>query len=134
MKRKGFLMLSLAFTVLFICILATASLGNISFINNAKAEQMRETCNIIDRSLEAWSKSHQAVKEDSIRYQADGKVSYEKRRVYPATLQELKDTGYISREIDSNVYRYSTRNGGLEYHLEVELPNGKKYVSPESKY
>lgn len=133
-KRRGYLSIAVALVVVFIGILAGSVLFNVSIIHNVKADQLRAECSMIDRSLEMWSKSHRAIKKETIQYPADGRVSYEKKRVYPASLEELKELGYVWRGMDGSIFRYSTEGSDTGYHLEVDLPMGVTYVSPGSTY
>lgn len=134
MKRRGYLSITVALVVVFIGMLAGSALWNVSIIHNAKADELRAECSAIDRSLEIWSKSHRAIKEETIRYQEDGHVYYEKERVYPASLEELRELGYVWRGMDGSSFRYNTQGNETGYHLEVELPMGATYVSPGSSY
>lgn len=134
MRRRGFLTLSVALAVVFITIMVGSSIWNVSIFRNAKADILRTECAMIERSLEMWSKSHRAIKEETIRYQEDGRVYYEKKRVYPTSLQELKDIDYVARGMDHSIFRYTTRDNCTGYHLEVDLPTGEIYVSQGSTF
>lgn len=122
---------------LFILAMLSVSLINTSFIKNAEIDSLKFQCDTIDRALAQWSDYHQGIDKDTLLYDQDkDRIKYNKVRLYPETLSELKETsvgqGYFSEVIDLSKFRYSTEkseNGSMTYRLEVELPDGNTYVS-----
>lgn len=140
MKGHGFLTFDVAISLLLVLILYLGISGTSAQIKSYKAADLQSRCDVIDRSLEYWSKFHRGVDEGSIVYTDKG-VKYKKTRIYPKTLTELKqlqDVGYLSKDFfkegDMGQFRYSTRDDATAYHLEVSLPTGGVYVSPRSSY
>lgn len=136
MKKKGYIAFSMLLVYVFLLMAFSAGIygGNL-FVSNMKVENLVTQCNVIDTSLEVWSKSHTAVDVASVTYENE-KTHFNKKRLYPEDLTELgiiQNMGYFSRStIDLSQFKYSTLDDGTSYVLEVTLPNGAVFQSPGS--
>lgn len=139
MKKRGILLYQLVLVLLITLIVfgIGVTTGN-NVMKNVRTDNLRSQCNIIDRSLEAYAKSHRGVTTTSVTYNSEGKVSYTQNRQYPENLTELgeiQDKGYFSTSIDLTKFTYSmaqVSDGTMVYKLEVHLPDGTVYTSPGS--
>lgn len=136
MKKDGFIILGTLIQVLLILILFGAGITvGTRAVQNFTTYDLKSQCDILDRSLEMWAKAHRGVEESSIKQNEEGKLFYNRQRLYPLNLSELgevQNMRYFSRTIDLQKFTYSTQDGGTKYKLEVVLPDGTVYKSPHS--
>lgn len=134
MKKEGSLLpITVIVVIVMSLLLASGGALTANFIKNMKTDALKTQCGAIDQALESWSKAHIAVKEDSITYTENGS-KYNKLRLYPANLQDLQTFGYLAKSINVSAFRYSTRDSGTSYRIEVTLPNKQIYKSPGSDF
>lgn len=135
MKREGFILFNYVIAMLVTLLITGGALtAGIHTIQNFKTYELISECDAIDHALEMWSKSHKGVKESSIVVQ-NGKITYQRLRLYPETLEELgkiQKMGYFAHSIDLKKFHYATQDGGTRYKLEVILHDGTVYTSKKS--
>lgn len=139
-KSKGYTVYSsIMYVALIIIMFAGGIIAGYQVIDNYKSDSLIRQCDILDRSLQIYSKMHKAVLLNSVNLDEDGKLNYYNTRIYPNTLDELgiiqDEQGYFAQEIDISKFTYSVtkdENGSMKYRLGVILPNGTFYTSPQS--
>lgn len=136
LKKKGFFFtLETLLTTFLVLLLFGAGIAAGTYaIQNYKTHELKSQCDVLDRALETWAKSHQGVDESSFE-EKDGKLIYSRQRLYPVDLDELEKVQsmkYFVQNIDLRNFSYSTQDGGVRYKLEVSLPDGSIYKSPRS--
>lgn len=139
-KIKGSTLYS---SIIYVAIMIALFSGGIAtgyhVMNNYKADALVRQCEVLDRSLQIYSKMHKAVLLNSVDIDENGKLKYYNTKIYPKNLEELgiiqDEQGYFSKDIDLSKFTYTvTRdaNGSMTYKLGVVLPNGKFYTSSHS--
>ena len=136
MKKQGFILFQ--FYIIAVVVLVVMSVGigtSIKMVANFQTNNLKTQCDVLDRSLEKWTKSHKVVNETSVYCEVNKGLIYERQRLYPVTLVELgevQNMGYFVNNIDLSQFTYYTLDGGTKYRLEVMLPDGSTYRSPQS--
>lgn len=114
-KRRGFFTYKIALVLIVLGIIFSAgSVANISLEKSIRSDEIKDEVIIIDNILKLWCRDHSGRYIDS--------------------LERLKTLELLKDELDITNYKYTTRNDNKEYHLEVDLPVGEKYISPGSNY
>lgn len=156
-KKQGYILsieVVVVLAMLFVVVFAGSKLGA-NFITAAHCDVYRKEANYIDKALNLYAYSHAGADTDTVYYNENSqKIVYNKTKRYPQTLAELgavrTDFGYFNRAIllitegesvtgayggDFGKFRYTVNtaaDGTMTYHLEVTLPDGTNYVSPQS--
>ena len=139
-KIHGYTLLS---TIIYVAMMIMMFSGGIAagyqVVNNYRADTLMRQCEILDRSLQLYSKMHKAVLVNSVTIDEENRLRYYHTRIYPHSLEELgviqDEQGYFSQDIDLSKFTYTVttnEDGSMRYRLGVTLPNGKFYTSPQS--
>lgn len=139
-KTYGYTLFSAVIYVAMMIIMFSGGIAaGYQVVSNYRADSLMRQCEILDRSLQIYSKMHKAVLMNSVTLDENNKLQYSHTRIYPDSLEELgivqDEQGYFSRDIDLSKFTYTvTKNasGSMTYKLGVTLPNGKFYTSPQS--
>ena len=154
LKKQGFVFsLEFALTLSFLIMIVGIGIQiTANFVLSAHCDIYRKEAAYIDKALERYAYHNTGVDTSSVQYdESTRRVTYDKTRIYPESLNELgaikNDYGYINRLVllategtsrtgayggDFGKFRYTTAtdsNGVMSYHLEVTLPDGQNYVS-----
>lgn len=114
-KRKGVAIIELVIYALLIGIVLGVIITSTGSINKSvESDELKERAVQIDMALAVWYQSH--------------------GNKYPDNLVMMQNINVLPPAMDLSRFTYSVRNSNKEYHLEVTLPVGGKYVSPNSKY
>lgn len=139
-KTYGYTLFSAVIYVAMMIIMFSGGIAaDYQVVNNYRADSLMRQCEILDRSLQIYSKMHKAVLMNSVTLDENNKLQYSHTRIYPDSLEELgivqDEQGYFSRDIDLSKFTHTVTknaNGSMTYKLGVTLPNGKFYTSPQS--
>ena len=143
MKLSGFITAYMLIGLIAFSVFLVETSSLYPMIQNMRTEKLMRECDALDTALLFYARAHRAIIPSTIRYKkkvdGDEYLYCECSPIYPKTLYELgqirDEQAYFSDHIDLSKFRYSTKveaDGRMKYKLEVTLPNGHSYISPQS--
>jgi len=135
-KKHGFIF-TLEFAVVM-AVFAIALTGGAYFgqniANNHRTNQIETEGDTIDRALENYAQFHRTVAASDVTMDSDGKLWYNQTRLYPDSLTDLANAGYLTSTTQFTKFTYSVNSSSLptQYQLTATLANGTTYTSPRS--